>query len=199
MTKDEEFELEKRWIELERRSKDLDFAKSQWARDARARFARGAHGDTLFVEWCVARIGVTMFLAREELLTRAVAASVVPDEKTWKQIGGLKAIRPVHSLPRNVQVTVLEAAKAQGKAPINVMRERGLLPKPVVEAPKAVPPPRPAPVVPLPALVSKDDARKDAEFLAKFIIDNHKSIPLDVLRVVSRYASVSAVIRRKAA
>lgn len=160
----------KRWREIERQQKDLDFQRSRLARDIRAEFEKGDRGDDQFCNWCVIELGITAFQARE-LLTRAVAATIVPDDRTWKMIGGYRAIRPLQGLPRKHQVDVLEAAKSSGRAPINIMRERGL----AVSASKP----------------QQQSAYTDAVTLAQFISRTSKHIPEDILAIVSRYANAT--------
>jgi hypothetical protein len=76
---DKMIQFVKRWREIERLQKNIDFDRGQLARGIRAEFEKGARGDEQFRNWCVVEIGMTAYGARE-LLLMAVAASVVPDE-----------------------------------------------------------------------------------------------------------------------
>lgn len=187
MTNDKMIAFVKRWQEIERQQKDLDFSRSKLARDIRNEFDKGDRGDDQFVNWCTVELGITAWQAKE-LLTRAVAATVVPDERTWKMIGGYRAIRPLQDLARRDQVAVLESAKSSGRAPINIMRERGLIQAPT---PRAMP--TPAPIVVMkrePARpTDEQSAHLDAVVLAQFIAKNSKHIPKDILALVNKYKS----------
>lgn len=188
MTNEKMLQFVKRWRDIEAQQKDLDFNRSKLARDIRGEFDKGDRGDDQFVNWCVAELGTTVWGAKE-LLTRAVAATVVPDERTWKMIGGYRAIRPLQDLPKRHQVDVLEAAKVSGRAPINIMRERGL-----IMAPEPVPA---QPVKRDPIVVMRRDnkptdeqsAHLDAVVLAQFIARTSRSIPRDILAIINRYKS----------
>lgn len=183
MNSDKAFKFEQRWIEIERERKDLEFRRAQLCRDIRGEFPGGESGDEEFCKWCATKLGVTAFGARE-LLTQARAVAILPDEAAWKEIGGLRAIRPVVDLSRRDQTSVLQAAKAQHRAPINVMRERGLLIKPEAPVtPLAAPKPQPSPFPVKP----RPDPYLDAVVLAQFIAKTNKNIPRDIRAVVERY------------
>lgn len=192
MNNDKMIRFVKRWREIEQRQRDLDFERSKLARDIRDEFDKGDRGDDLFVNWCTVELGITAFAAKE-LLTRATAVTVVPDERTWKMIGGYRAIRPLQDLPKRHQVDVLEAAKSSGRAPINIMRERGLIkmsePRPVAPAP--APAPKPIVVTKREAAKPTDEqsAHLDAVALAQFITRTSKNIPRDILAIINRYTS----------
>jgi hypothetical protein len=186
---DKSFAFEKRWAELEKLRKDYDFHKAEWCRDVRSEYPRGEGGDRQFCDWCVNKIGITESGARD-LLVQAVAASVVTDEKTWKMVGGFRAIKCMKDLPRKQAVEVLEAAKTQARAPVNIMRERGMLRTPV---PRQSPISPISPIKPAPVAVYKreptPDAYLDAVALAQYIAKYSKGIPRDILAIVNRYKS----------
>jgi ribosomal protein S18 len=197
MTNDKMIQFVKRWREIERAQKDIDFTRSELARDIRAEFPRGDNGDQQFTNWCVNELGLTAF-AVKELLLRAVAATVVPDERTYKMVGGFKAIRPMQDLTKSQQVIVLEAAKAQSKAPRTIMKERGLLQS------MPVTPARVTPVLPAPVLdrtanhnAPKSEHERDAEVLARYIAKTGRDIPRDIMALIAKYSP--SVVRRRAA
>jgi hypothetical protein len=83
-------------------------------------------------------------------------------------------------------VSVIQVARQQARAPINVMREHGLI---------RVLPPRPEPkLAPITPFIRKPeppkpDAYLDAVALAQYIAKTGKSVPKDILAIVNRYAS----------
>lgn len=186
MNNDKMIRFVKRWREIEQQQKDLDFQRSVLARDIRAEFGKGDTGDEQFINWCAVELGITAWAAKE-LLTRAVAATVVPDERTWKMIGGYRAIRPLEELPKRHQVDVIEAAKASGRAPVTIMRERGLIKAPETTRP-ALPTPRAVVVVKRETRpTDEQSAHMDAVALAQFIARTSRDIPRDILAIVNRY------------
>lgn len=195
MNNDKMIQFVKRWLDIERRQKDLDFERSKLSRDIRCEFPSGERGDEQFSNWCVNELGLTSWAAKE-LLTRAVAATVVPDERTWKMIGGFRAIRPLQDLTKTQQVTVLEAAKTSGRAPINIMRERGLIQAPTPREPARIPARTSSPVnvtivrkPPQNDSAPVRDAYADAVALAQYIARTGKDLPRDIIAIVARYAS----------
>lgn len=110
MKRAESFEFVKRWQELEKERKSWDWKFTAFAADLRA-----ACGDEdTFIKWLEIELDVTGQRA-QEMVMRANAHAVVKDEATYKRLGGTKEISHVIGLPRKEQVTVIEAAKAQGK------------------------------------------------------------------------------------
>ena len=163
--------LLKQFRKLESEQKDLDYRRAQWAREARGCF----QDDRRFIVWCKSDLGLTEAQS-QDLCLLARAAGVVTDPKTWINLGGSRQIRAVEQLAtKREQVTVLEAAKATGKAIRTLVRER----LPIAETAK--PEFRPA------------DKRKmiDAEVLAQFIVANISrlpKLPSDVAEIVRMYA-----------
>lgn len=108
---------------LEAEQKDLDFRRSQWAREVRAL----APSDAKFVDWCGVELGLTQAQAKE-LLDRAATLAIVPDVKTWNEHGGFQKLRKLVELPKKEQVAVIEAAKVSGYAVSTVIKQRGHAP-----------------------------------------------------------------------
>ncbi len=187
MTNPKLFDLVKRWQELDRQQRDLDYRKSCWARDARKVFPDGESGDDQFSNWLATDLGMSSKMMKE-LLLRAEAVQVVPDEKTWKQVGGYRAIRPLGVLPSRQRVTVLEAAKSTGQTIAKVIRDRGLAPK--IERESA-----PKITKPVPVYRTRDvnqdqiDHFTDACKMARWIAANGKNIPRDILTLINRYTT----------
>ncbi len=163
---DSMFKYVKRWQELERKQKDLDYERSVFAKELRAEF--GNNGDARFVKWCKDELGLTE-VGANELLLRATMVKTVGDEKTWKNLGGFRAIRAVEVLPREKRVHVIEAAKTTGKSVATLVRENCGVPQTTRE--------RVSPI-------------SDAEVLAKFITSHHDEsrLPPAVRTIVARYA-----------
>lgn len=169
MTKDKIFAFRQRWRELERRRKDLDFDKGVFARELRDEFVPGDDGDAKFIAWCDFELGLGKMHAHE-LLDRARAAKAVPDEKTFKTIGGFNSIRRALDLPKHERVIAIEAAKAQSKKLSTVLRERNL----AGETPR-----RPAAVEP---------HIQELRLLSSYLAATGLTLPPEVRRVVERYA-----------
>lgn len=160
----------KRWAELVTREKDLDWDRSVFCRDLRAKFSVGHAGDDAFLNWLDVELGHKAGAA-EELLERAQSIAVVQDHKTWKRVGGFRGVRQLLPLKQSDRVSVLEVAKSQSKAIGTVVRERGLKPT-VVEQ----------------DLPRRRETRDpDVVFLAKYIaaLDG---VPPVVMEVALRYA-----------
>lgn len=151
------FSYVKRWRELERDSKALDYRKTVFARDLRAEFAT----DESFRSWCEFKLGITTHQV-DELLTRALAAKVTDDEKTYRSVGGFSAIRSLVGVDKPDQIRVLQSAKQQNKSIRSVMREQGL-----IEAP----PP--------------STLRTDIEAMARFVLAS--DAPKDVKAIARKY------------
>lgn len=195
MNNDKLIQFVKRWRDIESRQKSVDYDRSRLASDIRHEFPSGDVGDKKFVNWCAVELGLSEGQSKE-LLLRAVAFAVVPDEKTYNNVGGYKAIRHLQDLSKRDQVNILEAAKTSGRAILSVVKERGLAPKTI---PATVPPAR-APVKPYKPFVSESptaraSATEDAEALSRYIAMNCKNIPKDILTIMNRY---TIPVRRRA-
>lgn len=173
LTNDQSFDLIKRWRDLDRKAKDLDFQRSLWAQEARAGWPNTDNGTDAFLTWCTDIVGMSADVARE-MCARADAAKIVPDESTWKRVGGFYQISKLSEIesPKE-RVAVLEAAKATGRSIQSIGRERGAL-KPKFE---------------------RSNAYKDAFALAEFLASCGVAIPPRLAAVVRRYV----VEKKKAA
>ncbi len=209
MQNEEMLKFVKRWRALEAAQKDLDFARSTWARDLRSHWA-GNHGDEKFVQWCETELGLSAAQSAE-LLARAAARALVTDPKEWSDAGGFVRIRPLVGLPKREVAACLSAAKAGGYALSTVLRQRGhgAAPAPVGRAaPFGTAGKRAANAnasgkapattsslsgraLPTP---SDDDAwgyYEDAVSLSQFVAANVKQIPKAILAIVLRYSRAS--------
>lgn len=163
MTSDKTFRYRKRWSELEAQRKDLEYRRCVFARDVRSEFATGDEGDAAFLAWCGVELGLYGFAA-QEMLTRARAAELLKDERTFQRVGGYsRGIRHLVELPRRELITVLEAAKTQQKTIGTVMRERGLGPAP------------------------RTNSVRDATALAEFILNTRRAIDPGIRAIIERY------------
>jgi hypothetical protein len=163
MTSDKAFRFRKRWGDLEAQRKDLEYRRCVFAHDVRAEFPAGDEGDASFVTWCGVELGLYGFAA-QEMLTRAQAAGLLKDERTFQRVGGYsRGIRHLVDMPKRDIVTVLEAAKAQQKTIGTVMRERGMGPAP------------------------RTNSVHDATALAKFILGTRRSLDPEIRAIVERY------------
>lgn len=165
--RDRLFQLAKRYRELAKARRDLDFKLCQWARDLRREFPN----EEDFVRWCVDELGLTDGEVRFDLIPRSAAFDVAPDPATWSEIGGYKAARKLARLPRKEQVACIAAMKSTGYGVDKIMRDRGH-----TATPALTPAPAPAP---------SDDAAK----LARFIAETLHHIPNDIKRIVERYVA----------
>lgn len=159
MKPDKTIEFVKRWQQIQRKTKELDWEKTQFARDLRAQFDT----DKQLIHWCSIELGLAEGIARE-LLVRAVASQVVRDEATWKSVGGFTSVRQVAELPKKQQIHVIQSAASQNKSVRSVMREQGLIPEPVYR-------------------------KTDAEILASFVagLPGTVKIPPEVRVVLNKY------------
>lgn len=207
MKNDKMIQFVKRWRDLERRQKDLDFERSVFARDLRAEFEPGRLGDDEFVNWCVVELGLTAAQARSEFLPRAQAAIAVPDVGTWNQLGGFRQTRHLVGLTKKQQVDVVQAAKVSNKVITTVRRERGLNGAPPISkpAPRVWQPvatsTSPAVIIRRTANLSQvapandrdpTQAEKDAIALVQYIARTCKNIPRDIIKIMTRYAQAEA-------
>lgn len=166
----------KRWREIERQTKDLDYQRSVLARDIRAEFSDGNVGDEQFIKWCDVELGLNAAAACE-LLTRARAVQVCADEKTYTRVGGFKAVRHLITVGKREQVAVLEAAKSQHKNVLTVVRER--------EKARAATLPANANTSTKP--VMRYSSFEDAKALAVFVDKHCKDMPAHIRTIVGRY------------
>jgi hypothetical protein len=217
MNNDKMIHFVKRWRELERQQRDLDFNKSLWCRDLRREFPIGTIGENQFIKWCDTELGLTAGQA-SELLARAAAVKTVPDADTWKVLGGFRAIQQLDMVPKHQQVNVLEAAKSSGKSLRTVIKERGYGPKP--EDASSTPTSKPIGPSVLGSLAKNynihgtngqsdtllkggsygdTDAHGDAVTLARYIARTGKDIPRDILKLIAKYTTGNgtSVLRRK--
>lgn len=179
MTNDKLIQFLKRWRALEVARTNLDYARSLWSRDVRVEFADGKSGDLAFVKWCATEIGLTGGQS-QELLDRARAIKVIPDEKTWTRLGGFRAVRHLCALPKPEIVPVVEAVKATGKAVRTVIAERRLGVTPI--------PRKPAQRV-------DNGARIDAEILAGYVLRACPNAPRHIVKIAQRYAAVPRALK----
>jgi hypothetical protein len=158
-----------RWRDLERRRKDLDFDRAQFARELRAEFG----SDREFGNWCRTELSLQEPQIRD-LLVLATAAKTVPDLAVWKRIGGSKEIRKVAALPtKREQVAAIETAKSTGQSIGSIVRAR----QAITSVPEDTKPlPRRSPVA-------------DAELLARHILRTQsvKDLPQLVRAAIDRY------------
>ena len=180
-------ELRKCWQRLLRKEKDVAFERAVLSKDTRD--ACGT--DHRFLMFMKSIVGFTDHQAREELL-RAQAAAIVPDAKTWENLGGHNQILQVRPFDKRERVAILEAAKSSGRSISVVIKDRH------------------------PELAKKNENEKsdiatpiqkkqmkDVEKLARVIVDNAASLPElspDVVEIVRLYfPSFSQRPRKKAA
>lgn len=165
----------KLWKKIEKDQQELDFRKSEWARDLLA----WRKTEESFIRWCADEIGMQRIQA-QEMLRRAKLVTVVADAPTWNKLGGYEKLQPLVSkeLPRKEQIAIVEAAKVSGYVdrPIaRVMQQRGHLPKPEPTKTTAH-----LPVIATPTA-------REIKLLAEFINETYKNPPPEVRRVVSKY------------
>lgn len=168
MNNDKMIQYVKRWQQLERKSKELDYERSVFAKELRSEFGN----DAQFIKWCADELGLTATRS-SDLLLRATAAKAVPDASTWSRIGGFREIGALAAVPdRKTQIHIIESAKSTGKGIRTLIREN------VTHEP---PPPRTTPA-------------RDAEELARFIVQNvpEDRLTENIRAVVARYVRAIA-------
>lgn len=170
MTPDKIHTYRQRWRDMERRQRDLDYTRSQWAKDLRSEFPANTDGDNQFIKWCAQQINLGVAGARE-LLERAEAIQLVPEETAWTEYGGFPEIRRVLPLPKAHRVRVLAAAKTPDQTIRRMVR--GLAP--AISATKQSTTPS-----------AKDDATRLAAYLVARKVPLTKSIQEIVDRYISR-------------
>lgn len=163
LNKDESFSFIKRWNELERAGRALDFSRSKWAAELRSKFAPGTIGDDQFRNWCNIEIGLGE-VGASELLERASAFVDVPDERTWNTVGGFQQVRQLGVVPRSERPMLIEAAKSGNRNIRSVLRERKLIEP-----------------------IEKSSPARDARELAAFIERTSTSVPKHIAKIVARY------------
>ena len=179
MTKHQSKELLKIWKRLHTLlldQKKLDFEITKCARQARAQFPDGNVGDARFVRECTTNTGVTADMAKG-LLVRACLAAMVPDEKTYKAIGGFEQAKRIIELPKKEQIEIVQRAVTEHRTIANVLRLRA----PTPTAP-------PAPIVPRVNVFS--DAREIALFVAAH--RDQLTVPHEIDEIVKRYTTSAA-------
>jgi hypothetical protein len=160
----------KRWQELVRKQRDIDYERSVFAKDLRGEFGT----DARFVKWCQEELRLTKVQA-EELLLRADLAKTVGTEETWKKVGGFGALRAVEALPIAKRRHVIEVAKTTGKSIRTLVRESDKR--------------SPAPAEPLRRSSPQDDASRLAQFILEHVPD--AKITATIRAVMSRYIASS--------
>lgn len=180
MTTDKNINFIKLWRKIEKDQQELDFRKSEWARDLR----RECKSDDEFTRWCADQIGMVHAQA-EELLRRAKLVTIVADAPTWNRLGGYEKLQPLISkdLPRKEQVAIVEAAKVSGyvdRPIMRVMQQRGHIAPPVA--------PRSTAHLPVIATPTAHEIQR----LARFIDETYKNPPPDIRRIVSKYVADKA-------
>lgn len=179
MTKHQSKELLKIWKRLRvllLDQKKLDFEITSCARQARTIFPNGDAGDARFVRECVAHTGADADMAKG-LLVRACLAAMVPDEKTYKAIGGFKQAKRIIELPKKEQIEIVQRAVTEHRTIASVLRLRA----PTPTAP-------PAPIVPRVNVFN--DAREMALFVAAR--RDQLTVPSEIDEIVKRYTTSAA-------
>jgi hypothetical protein len=162
MKSEKTMEFVKRWQVIQRKSKDLDWEKTSFAKDLRSQFET----DKALIKWCDTELGMAEHVA-QELILRANAADVVKDAATWQSVGGFTSVRQLVGLTKQQQVHVVQGAMLQNKPIRSVMREQGLLPEPAHQ-------------------------RSDAEILAEFVATLSVKIPANVQKIINKYIVVKS-------
>lgn len=116
-------EFLKQWKSIERRRKDLDYEMSQWAATVRAEFGGGKAGDKQFREWLSIELGIPSE-RQGELLDRASAFAIVPDQQKWDALGRYEQIRHLVPLDKSERVAIIGAATASGYRITTIVRQR---------------------------------------------------------------------------
>lgn len=148
----------KRWQVIQRKTKELDWKKTQFAKDLRAQFET----DKQLIKWCEDELGMAGGVA-QELILRAFAAPIVKDAATWQAVGGFTSVRQVFGLTKQLQARVVQSAVLQSKSIRSVMREQGLIAEPSYQ-------------------------KTDAEILAEFLVDlGVAKIPKSIQAIINKY------------
>ena len=179
MTKHQSKELLKIWKRLRAHlldQKKLDFEITKCAREARAKFPDGAVGDARFVRECTANTGATADMAKG-LLVRACLAAMVPDEKTYKAIGGFEQAKRIIELPKKEQVEIVQRAVTEHRTIANVLRLRA-----------------PTPTAPPASIVPRVNVFSDAREIALFVAAHRDqlTVPREIDEIVKRYTTSAA-------
>lgn len=163
----------KQWNEIEKAQTDLDFRRSQWARDV----LQACGSERAFKTWCQSELNLTDHKINQ-LIARAATIKVVSDSATWNQLGGFAKLDKVATLPKREAVAVIEAAKSQCLSVRTVMKQRGHI----------APPP---PIQPVPVSSAKRGAMRDAQDLARYLDSLRKQgtvkLPSDIATIVDMY------------
>ncbi len=166
----------KLWRAIERDQRELDFRKSTFSKDLRAKFSAGKAGDNSFRKWCEDHLGLK-FNQSEELLARGIAVTIIPDVGTWNEMGGYDAIGKMRDLPKKEQIACVNAAKASNYTLKTVLKQRGHG--------------YTAPTTPIttrkPGKPARSAAEIDVEILAAYVARTCKNMPRHIEKLVSRY------------
>lgn len=165
MHKDLTFKLVQRFNAILQLEKDLDFKKSEWARDLLA----ACKTESAFVQWFEMHLSLGLVRAKE-FLARAAAASIVTDADTWNRLGGFGQITRLEPLTAKQRVQVINTAKARFVQVRTAMSDLNLVPKGVVPTPtKPSTPPSRANATPTPNRGAARDATVLAQYIADFV------------------------------
>ncbi len=117
----------KRLAALEKSQKDIDFNLSVWARD----LLDALGGTKEFIQFCEVEFAMD---ERKALgfHRRALAVRLVADAATWNELKGFEQIGELFrdNLPikRTEQIAIINAAKAETRTIVNVLKRRGHIP-----------------------------------------------------------------------
>jgi hypothetical protein len=157
MKPDKNSQFVKRWQVIQRKTKELDWEKTQFAKDLRAQFDT----DKQVIKWCEGELGMAAHVA-QELILRSNAANVVKDAAQWQSVGGFSSVRQLVGLEKKQQVHVVQSAVLQNKSIRSVMRDQGLVAEPV-------------------------NQKTDAEILAEFVAGMNIKLPPNIQKILNKY------------
>ncbi len=176
----------KQWRDISRRQRDLDYDRTQFAKELRSHFK----SDDNFVKWCVEELPDMTDGQARGMLKLVPVLDVVKDVDTWHRLGGVKPIRRlVETVPVKERRAVIAKADGKGKALTTVLTERSR----EQEAQRVIPITSAA--KPTPKASPCTTAEQDAALLAQWILKTvrRKSIPAAVLAAMSRHLSASTL------
>jgi hypothetical protein len=166
------------WRSLEAAQADLDFRINDWC----TRLRTACETDRAFLAVCVDSIKMSLPQAKA-CLRRVSLAKLVPDSKTWHDLGGFTKIDAVSQLDKRKAVDVIATAKFESLSLNTVMKRKGYIASPTPVAPS-----------PSIALTNPGSSRmaKDLAVLARYIkancVGTGKHLPKEVLAIVDIYA-----------